>query len=79
MLRGGPPLPEAVFRHLALAGHRLRPWPDAREALRRLAGRFAIVALSNGNLSMLTDLFAAAGLTWHCVLSGEMVHAYKPQ
>jgi 2-haloacid dehalogenase len=34
--------------------------------------------LSNGNLSMLTGLFAAAGLTWHCVLSGEMVHAYKP-
>jgi hypothetical protein len=36
------------------------------------------VALSNGNLSMLTDLFAAAGLTWHCVLSGEMAHACKP-
>jgi 2-haloacid dehalogenase len=34
--------------------------------------------VSNGNLSMLTDLFAAAGLTWHCVLSGEMVRAYKP-
>jgi 2-haloacid dehalogenase len=27
---------------------------------------------------MLTDLFAAGGLTWHCVLSGEMVQAYKP-
>ena len=48
VLRDGPPLPEATVRHLALAGHRLRPWPDAREALRRLAGRFAIVALSNG-------------------------------
>jgi 2-haloacid dehalogenase len=78
VLRDGPLLPEATVRHLALAGHRLRPWPDAREALRRLAGRFAIVALSNGNLSMLTALFAAAGLTWHCVLSGETVHAYKP-
>jgi 2-haloacid dehalogenase len=78
VLRDGPPLPEAAVRHLALAGHRLRPWPDARDALRRLAGHFAIVALSNGNLSMLTHLFAAAGLTWHCVLSGEMVHAYKP-
>jgi 2-haloacid dehalogenase len=77
-LRDGPLLPEAMIRHLALAGHRLRPWPDTRESLRRLAGRFTIVALSNGNLSMLTDMFAAAGLTWHCVLSGEMVHAYKP-
>ena len=74
----GPHLPQAMIRQLGMTGHRLRPWPDAREALRRLAGRFTIVALSNGNLSMLTDLFAAAGLTWHCVLSGEMVHAYKP-
>ena len=46
-------------------------WPRVRWTI-------AIVALSNGNLSMLTDMFAAAGLTWHCVLSGEMVHAYKP-
>ena len=78
VLRDGPPLPPAAVQQLALAGHRLRPWPDSRDALRRLAGRFAVVALSNGNLSMLTDLFAAGGLTWHCVLSGEMVHAYKP-
>jgi 2-haloacid dehalogenase len=77
-LRGGPALPGAAVRHLALAGHRLQPWPDTREALRRLAGRFTIVALSNGNLPMLTDIFAAPGLSWHCVLSGEMVHAYKP-
>jgi 2-haloacid dehalogenase len=78
VLHDGPQLPGATVQHLALAGHRLRPWPDAQEALRRLARQFTIVALSNGNLSMLTDLFAAAGLTWHCVLSGEMVHAYKP-
>jgi 2-haloacid dehalogenase len=51
---------------------------EALEALGRLAGRFAIVALSNGNLSMLADMFAGGGLTWHCVLSGEMVRAYKP-
>jgi 2-haloacid dehalogenase len=78
VLRDGPRLPEPAVRHLALAGHRLKPWPDAQAALRNLAGRYAIVALSNGNLSMLTDLFAGAGLTWHAVLSGEMVHAYKP-
>lgn len=78
VLRNGPRLPEATARHLALAGHRLKPWPDAQAALRSLAQRFTIVALSNGNLSMLTDLFAGAGLSWHAVLSGEMVHAYKP-
>src|SRR6204780_5792429 len=70
VLRDGPRLPEATVRRLGLAGHRLRPWPDAHAALHRLAGRFTIVALSNGNLSMLTDLFAAGALTWHCVLSG---------
>ena len=78
VLRDGPRLPEATVRRLALVGHRLRPWPDAEAALGRLTGRFTTVALSNGNLSMLTDLFAAGGLTWHGVLSGEMVHAYKP-
>ena len=66
VLRDGPRLPEAAVRHLALAGHRLRAWPDTQAALRRLAGRFTIVALPDGNLPVLTDLFAAAGLTWHC-------------
>ncbi|MGH8961589.1 MAG: haloacid dehalogenase type II [Jatrophihabitantaceae bacterium] len=78
VLRDGPRLPKATVRQLALVGHRLRPWPDAAAALHRLTPRFTVVALSNGNLSMLTDLFAGAGLTWHGVLSGEMVHAYKP-
>jgi 2-haloacid dehalogenase len=27
---------------------------------------------------MLADLFSAGGLTWHCVVSGEMMHACKP-
>jgi len=76
VLREGPRLPVATVRQLALAGHRLRPWPDAQAALGRLARRFTTVALPNGNLSMLTDLFASAGLTWHRVLSGEMAAAY---
>jgi 2-haloacid dehalogenase len=74
----GPRLPESTVRELALVGHRLRPWPDSAQALRELARRFTIVALSNGNLSMLTELFAGAGLTWHGVLSAELVGAYKP-
>lgn len=78
VLRDGPRLPAPTIRHLALAGHRLKPWPDAQAALHRLAQHFTTVALSNGNLSLLTDLFATGGLTWHCVLSGETVHAYKP-
>jgi len=32
---GSRQLPEAAVRHLALAGHRLSPWPDLHDALRR--------------------------------------------
>jgi 2-haloacid dehalogenase len=78
VLRDGPPLPTATVRQLAQVGHRLKPWPDAVPALQRLAERFTSVALSNGNVSLLTDLFAGCGLTWHRVLSGETVRAYKP-
>jgi 2-haloacid dehalogenase len=73
-----PRLPEATIRYLAQVGHRLQPWPDAVGALQALSERFLIVALSNGNMSMLSDMFRNAGLRWHCVLSGELVHAYKP-
>jgi 2-haloacid dehalogenase len=73
-----PRLPKATVRHLAQVSHRLQPWPDAVDALQALSERFLIVALSNGNMSMLADMFRNAGLRWHCVLSGEMVHAYKP-
>jgi 2-haloacid dehalogenase len=79
---GGPGgarlLPAAVLEDLALAGHRLRPWPDSGPALRALAGSFTVVALSNASLAQLTDMFAAGGLAWHCVLSGELARAYKP-
>lgn len=78
VLRDGPALPEAVMRRLALVGHRLLAWPDSAAALCSLSEGYTVVALSNGNLSMLKDLFAGAGLTWHAVLSGELVQAYKP-
>jgi 2-haloacid dehalogenase len=60
------------------AGGRLRPWPDSPEALRRLGGRFKLVALSNSSLAELAELSARGGLAWHAVLSGALVQAYKP-
>jgi 2-haloacid dehalogenase len=71
-------LPAETVRRLGLVGHRLAPWPDSVAALSALAPRFAVVALSNGNLSMLTDLSARGGLTWHGVLSAELVRSRKP-
>ncbi|WP_223838911.1 HAD-IA family hydrolase [Saccharopolyspora pogona] len=56
----------------------LRPWPDAAPALRALSGRFTLVALSNATTAMLADIGRRGALPWHCVLSSELVRAYKP-
>ena len=71
-------LPEDDVRHLNLAWHRLMPWPDSVPGLNRLKGRYVIATLSNGNISLLVDMAKHAGLPWDCVLSGELIHKYKP-
>ena len=38
------------------AWHRLTPWPDAVAGLTRLKKKFIIAPLSNGNISLMTDL-----------------------
>jgi len=58
--------------------HRLQPWPDAVSGLNRLRRRFVIAPLSNGNLSLLTNMAKHANLPWHCILSTELVRHYKP-
>ena len=64
--------------HLNRVWHRLKPWPDAAEGLRRLKQRYAITTLSNGNVALLTNLSKRAGLPWDLILSAELVHHYKP-
>lgn len=63
---------------LNLVWHRLKPWPDSREGLRRLAQRFTLATLSNGNVALLEDLARNALLPFHRVLSAETFQAYKP-
>jgi 2-haloacid dehalogenase len=60
------------------AWHRLDPWPDTVNGLTRLKKRFVITTLSNGNVSLLTNMAKRAGLPWDCVISAEMFHHYKP-
>ncbi len=60
------------------AWHRLRPWPDAVAGLTRLRKRFTIAPLSNGNISLMTDLAKHSGLPWDCILGAELVRHYKP-
>ena len=58
--------------------HRLKPWPDSVPGLQRLKSRFVITTLSNGNISLLTNMAKFAGLPWDCILSAENVKRYKP-
>ncbi len=58
--------------------HRLKPWPDSVSGLQRLKARFVITTLSNGNISLLTNMAKFAGLPWDCILSAENVRHYKP-
>ena len=60
------------------AWHRLRPWPDAVSGLTRLKAKFIIAPLSNGNISLMTNLAKFAGLPWDCILGAELARHYKP-
>jgi 2-haloacid dehalogenase len=60
------------------AWHRLDPWPDSLAGLTRLKEKFTITTLSNGNMSLLTNMAKRAGLPWDCVISAELFHHYKP-
>lgn len=69
---------DAETDDLTRAWHRLDPWPDAVAGLTRLKKRFVITTLSNGNVSLLTNMAKYAGLPWDCVLSAEIFRHYKP-
>jgi 2-haloacid dehalogenase len=64
--------------HFNRIWHRLKPWPDSVAGLQRLKSRFVITTLSNGNVSLLTNMAKHAGLPWDCILSAEHVQHYKP-
>ena len=63
---------------LTRAWHRLQPWHDTVPGLTRLKQRFIIAPLSNGNISLMTDLAKHGGLPWDCILGAELVRHYKP-
>jgi len=71
-------LSEQEKADLNRAWHRLRPWPDAVAGLARLKKKFIIAPLSNGNISLMTDLAKFAGLPWDAILGAELARHYKP-
>ena len=71
-------LNDEELEHFNRVWQRLEPWPDSVPGLKRLKSRFVITTLSNGNISLLTNMAKRAGLPWDCVLSAENVCRYKP-
>ena len=71
-------LSEDEKAHFNRVWHRLKPWPDSVAGLQRLKSQFVITTLSNGNISLLTNMAKHASLPWDCVLSAENIHHYKP-
>ncbi len=58
--------------------HRLQPWPDAIPGLTHLRKRFILATLPNGNMALLVNMAKYSALPWDCILSVELVQAYKP-
>jgi 2-haloacid dehalogenase len=71
-------LSEVEKDHVNRVWHRLKPWPDAVEGLKRLKSRYIIGTLSNGNVGLLTRMAKSAGLPWDVILGAETARAYKP-
>ena len=63
---------------LTRAWERLPAWPDSADGLRRLARRYTVATLSNGNRAQQEALVVFAGLPFQRRLSAEDFHHYKP-
>lgn len=71
-------IPEAELEDLNFAWHRLDPWPDAVEGIKRLKAKFIVAPLSNGNVRLMVDMAKRAGIPWDAILGAEVARAYKP-
>jgi 2-haloacid dehalogenase len=69
---------EAARDELTTAWERLPAWPDSVGGLARLATRFTVATLSNGNRSQQQALVRFARLPFERLLSAEDFHHYKP-
>ncbi|MCU7788884.1 haloacid dehalogenase type II [Pyrobaculum sp. 3827-6] len=78
--RLGLGLGEAEVQRLLEAWLRLRPHPDVPGALARLASRYTVVALTNGDVDMVDELLRGAGVRHHfaAILSAEEAGVFKP-
>jgi 2-haloacid dehalogenase len=71
-------LSDAEREELTLAWQRLKPWPDAVPALRRLKAEFTLATLSNADVSAVVNISKRAGLPWDAIFAAEMAGVFKP-
>ena len=64
--------------HWNTVWHRLHGWPDSVAGLTRLKKKYTITPLSNGNVSLMTEMAKFAGLPWDAILCAELFRHYKP-
>jgi 2-haloacid dehalogenase len=63
---------------LSLIWHRLDPWADSVQGMKKLNTKYQTCTLSNGNVSLLEDLRVHSGIEFTHLFSGEQVGSYKP-
>jgi 2-haloacid dehalogenase len=66
------------LEELNRAWERLPAWPDSRDGLHQLKGRYVIWPLSNGNTALLVNMGKNAGLPWDAVVGLDLLRVYKP-
>jgi len=71
-------IPPASLTWLNQSWQRLDAWPDTVEGLRMFRQTFIVGALSNGNMSLLTQLARHAALPLDALVGSDIVRAYKP-
>ncbi|GAA5235202.1 haloacid dehalogenase type II [Verticiella sediminum] len=74
----GISLDDAMVDRITRFWHRLEPWPDTVDGLRRLQERFVIGTLTNGNLALMVDVKRHAGLPWDVLFCADLFQHYKP-
>ncbi|OAL45108.1 haloacid dehalogenase [Pyrenochaeta sp. DS3sAY3a] len=63
---------------LSLTWHKLEPWADSAPGIAMLNQMSRTCTLSNGNISLLSDLRAFSGIPFSHLFSAEMFESYKP-
>jgi len=71
-------LEEATLDRLTQAWHRLDAWSDVSAGLERLRRRYLIAPVSNGNISIMSDLARRNDFRWDAILGADLARDFKP-